>query len=82
MEKIADTRMYVEFDTDIGVWDVYEREGRYMTPKGFVYTEDDGSWSSARHTYSGIPTTHGEGFATRDDAATSLRGAEPFRDEE
>lgn len=80
MERVGESPMYVEYDDGTDVWDVYQRRGRKTEGKGFVFEQIDGKWSSSRHTFTGVPAAHGEDFATRDDAALSLRDAVPFRD--
>lgn len=70
-------RVTVEFDDDTNTWNVYSLKGRKTWPLGFVY-EDENTWASSRHTHTGVPAEHGEGFASKEEAALSLIGAVPY----
>jgi hypothetical protein len=82
-------RVGIEFDADTGTWNVYSVKSRKIWALGFIfqpetYDTETGrtvtfeTWSSARHTYTGIPADHGEGFASQEDAAFSLWNAVPY----
>src|SRR5207247_1509372 len=86
-------RVRVTEDPDTGVFNVCEIRGRREEPVGFVFQAVDfdedtkqrlisDTWSASRHTYSGTPADHAEGFSTMENAALSLYNAQPFRGDE